>query len=208
MFTFQNRSRAFLLAVMAVALSALAAGCGGALSASSATSASQSAPETQRSIATAIALKAAQSAADPVKKPASTGPRTVSDISATAPTSGMLDNVHLAAGKGCDACHDAIQADSKPAPVTTTRCLSCHGGSYDAVAAKTANLGTRNPHKAHTGKEDCDRCHHVHQPFEYSCNACHTFPIPAKYAVAPPNTVSPGESQQSNTGATHKETED
>ncbi len=204
------RRQALCLAVlMLIALPPLAGCAGGPSSNNASASQGQPGPETQRSIATAIALKAAQGTSGSIQPSSPSGPRTAAEISASAPTSGLLDSVHLASGKGCDACHATTPVDENPDPVTTTRCLSCHGGSYDAVAAKTASLGARNPHKAHTGREDCDRCHHVHQPFEFSCNACHTFPIPAKYQVAASVQHSSEPAQPSDDkGAIRKETED
>jgi hypothetical protein len=156
------------------------AGCGGG---TPSTAASISSTEGQRAIATSMALKAANSGGSDQSSaaPQKAGPKTVAEVMASAPMSSGLDARHLSKGVACEACHGSIPADGKPSLPSTAKCLSCHGGSYDALAAKTAALGPMNPHKAHTGKPDCDRCHGVHRPFEYSCNNCHDFPIPGKY---------------------------
>lgn len=209
-----NFAGKFLVALLAsLAVAGLLAcsspqGSGGSLS-SSPRGGAPATPETQRSIATAIALRAAGEGSGTVKPAVSAGPRTAAEISRSAATSGLLDSKHLAAGVGCDSCHGAIPASGTPTEPSTSKCLSCHGGSYDALAARTAGLGARNPHKAHTGRQDCDRCHHLHQPFEYLCNSCHTFPIPEKYLTGTA-VESPGEPAQtpSDGGAAFKETED
>lgn len=166
--------------VALVGLLLLLAGCGTSAGASRQESAIQ--PESQRAIATAIAVKAQGGQQSTPNTVTSSGPRSVTDILASAPTSGLLDSKHLAAGNGCEACHGKLPTEGRPAMPTTATCLSCHGGSYDALASKTANApGGVNPHKAHTGKLDCDRCHRVHGSFEYSCNNCHSFPVPERF---------------------------
>lgn len=170
-----------LVLTVVFAMTALVlAGCGG-----TATGATAASTEGQRAIATSIAARAAASTTggQKVSADAQSGPKTVGSVLASAPTSGLLDSRHLAAGVGCEACHGALPADGKPTPTppSTAKCLSCHSGNQEALAAKTASLGSMNPHKAHIGKLDCDRCHGVHKPFENACNDCHDFPTPEKY---------------------------
>lgn len=97
---------------------------------------------------------------------------TVAEIMISSQTSPYLDHVHLQRGVTCQACHDPFPPVAKPA---ITVCLSCHGGTYAAVAAKTQNIDP-NPHASHRGEEPCTSCHVVHAPFVYMCAqaGCHT----------------------------------
>lgn len=177
--------------ILAVVFLSLACGTGGGSGAGQQGAGAQGAhegstasrTEGQRAIATAVAARATESAARPATTAGSSNgaAKTATGIMASAAGSKLLDGRHLRAGKGCDSCHGALPAEGKPQRPNTTRCLSCHGGSYEALAKKTSALGAMNPHKSHVGKLDCDRCHGVHKPFEYSCNSCHSFGVPERF---------------------------
>jgi hypothetical protein len=96
----------------------------------------------------------------------------VAEIMISAQTSPYLDHVHLTNGLTCQSCHDSLPPTSTP---TMALCLSCHGGTYAAVAAKTTSI-VPNPHASHRGEEPCTSCHRIHAPFEYMCTraGCHT----------------------------------
>lgn len=59
---------------------------------------------------------------------------------------GFLIDRHLAAGVTCNACHTTMPFQ----PATTQTCLSCHGGTYDKLAAMTAT-SVPNPHPVAPG---------------------------------------------------------
>lgn len=56
-------------------------------------------------------------------------------------------------------------------------CLACHGGSYEAHAAQTADMGQWNPHASiHGGYNSCDNCHEKGQEVTRNwCSNCHTY---------------------------------
>jgi Cytochrome c3 len=92
---------------------------------------------------------------------------------AQAPTGashGFLINKHVAAGLTCTKCHTESTAK---APVMAT-CLSCHGGTYASLAAKT-DKDHPNPHASHRGEVSCAECHHVHRASTTLCNQCHSY---------------------------------
>lgn len=61
--------------------------------------------------------------------------------------------------------------------VSDEACLACHGGSYEAHAAETADLGQWNPHDSiHGGYNSCDNCHEKGQEVTRNwCSNCHTY---------------------------------
>jgi fumarate reductase flavoprotein subunit len=83
---------------------------------------------------------------------------------------GFLIDKHVAAHVGCAQCH----ASGIAVPPTTATCLTCHGGTYQKLAASTAN-DMPNPHESHQGEIPCAQCHHVHKASVTLCNQCHTF---------------------------------
>lgn len=83
---------------------------------------------------------------------------------------GFLIDKHVAAHVGCAQCH--IKGIAVPS--TTAACLSCHGGTYQKLAAMTAS-DAPNPHESHRGENACAECHHVHKASVTLCNQCHTF---------------------------------
>ena len=86
----------------------------------------------------------------------------------------ILEHIHRLSGIGCVDCH---QNNSSPEPVSTEKCLSCHG-SFHQVAARTADSDP-NPHNSlHYGIEvDCDLCHHQHCNSENFCSQCHEWQL-------------------------------
>ena len=83
---------------------------------------------------------------------------------------GFLIDKHTVAHVNCARCHTAGMAT---VPRTAT-CLTCHGGTYQKLAASTAK-DMPNPHESHRGDVPCAECHHVHKASETICNQCHTF---------------------------------
>ena len=61
--------------------------------------------------------------------------------------------------------------------VSDEACLACHGGSYEAHAAQTADLGQWNPHASiHGGYNSCDNCHEKGQEVTRNwCANCHAY---------------------------------
>ena len=83
---------------------------------------------------------------------------------------GFLIDKHVAGHVTCAQCHTA---GITVAPTTAT-CLTCHGGTFQKLAATTAS-DTPNPHESHQGEVACAECHHVHKASATLCNQCHTF---------------------------------
>lgn len=77
---------------------------------------------------------------------------------------------------------DTTQAAADPTDptgpyVSDEACLACHGGSYEAHAKQTADLGQWNPHASiHGGYNSCDNCHEKGQEVTRNwCSNCHTY---------------------------------
>ena len=58
------------------------------------------------------------------------------------------------------------------------QCLSCHGGSYEALAETTADYGLPNPHNSiHGGYNSCVNCHaRDKEVTDNQCDNCHAWP--------------------------------
>ncbi len=180
------------LAAALLAAALLAAACGGGSASSGGQPSTSVAGSQSRSGPAATAQPEPANTATPGKQEAA-GPadggtatpksqgRSVAEIKAGVSSSKFLDGRHIAAGLTCEGCHGALPAEGAPKPPDSEKCLSCHGGNRDALAAKTAALGTRNPHNPHEGPLECSKCHGVHKPFEYYCNTCHTFSVPKRF---------------------------
>lgn len=58
------------------------------------------------------------------------------------------------------------------------QCLSCHGGSYEALASTTADYGLSNPHNSiHGGYNSCVNCHAKDKEItDNKCDNCHAWP--------------------------------
>lgn len=58
------------------------------------------------------------------------------------------------------------------------QCLSCHGGSYEALASTTADYGLSNPHDSiHGGYNSCGNCHARDKEItDNQCDNCHAWP--------------------------------
>jgi len=83
---------------------------------------------------------------------------------------GFLIDKHVTKGVSCAQCH----TNSTATPPTMATCLSCHGGTYEKLAAITVK-DQPNPHASHRGDVDCAECHHVHKASVTLCNQCHTY---------------------------------
>lgn len=84
----------------------------------------------------------------------------------------LLLQKHLGKGVNCAGCH----AEAPPAKaVAMAKCLTCHGGSYEKLAAKSEGKGEHNPHASHQGDLSCDSCHNIHKPSVNYCAQCHQF---------------------------------
>jgi fumarate reductase flavoprotein subunit len=97
--------------------------------------------------------------------------RAVADQPQDAPGAGhgFLIDTHMDAGLTCDACHKTTPFRS----ISTATCLSCHGGTYGKLAARSASHDP-NPHQSHQGEVPCTACHHVHAASENYCAQCHS----------------------------------
>ncbi len=62
--------------------------------------------------------------------------------------------------------------------VSDEQCLSCHGGSYEALASTTADYGLSNPHGSiHGGPNSCVNCHaRDKEVTDNQCDNCHSWP--------------------------------
>jgi len=94
----------------------------------------------------------------------------VSQTAAPGGGHGFLIDKHVAAHVTCAQCH----AGGIAVPPATAACLTCHGGTYQKLAASTAK-DMPNPHESHQGEIPCAQCHHVHKASVTLCNQCHTF---------------------------------
>jgi uncharacterized CHY-type Zn-finger protein len=84
-----------------------------------------------------------------------------------------LSHFHQLKGVTCQVCHADLKA---PQALSTEQCLACHG-SFEKVAARTANVKPHNPHSSPHGNPytACDLCHHQHAKSENFCAQCHAF---------------------------------
>ena len=78
-------------------------------------------------------------------------------LAACAPAAGPT----TADDKSGDAATEMAETgDGTGAYVSDEQCLSCHGGSYEALAETTADYGLSNPHGSiHGGPVSCVNCH-------------------------------------------------
>lgn len=69
-------------------------------------------------------------------------------------------------------------ADGTGAYVSDEQCLSCHGGSYEALAETTSSYGQSNPHDSiHGGYNSCVNCHARDKEItDNQCMHCHDWP--------------------------------
>ena len=73
-------------------------------------------------------------------------------------------------------------ADGSSAKTTQTaadeQCLSCHGGSYEALAETTSSYEQSNPHDSlHGGYNSCVNCHARDKEItDNQCMHCHDWP--------------------------------
>lgn len=71
-----------------------------------------------------------------------------------------------------------VAGDGTGAYVSDEQCLSCHGGSYEALAETTASHGASNPHDSiHGGYNACVNCHAKDKEItDNQCLNCHDWP--------------------------------
>lgn len=83
-----------------------------------------------------------------------------------------------ASGEAEGAGSSTEMADTGGAYVSDEQCLSCHGGSYEALAKTTADYGLSNPHNSiHGGPNSCVNCHaRDKEVTDNQCTKCHTWP--------------------------------
>lgn len=83
-----------------------------------------------------------------------------------------------AAAPGASAEEQADAAAEAGMYVSDEQCLSCHGGSYEALASTTADYGLSNPHDSiHGGYNSCVNCHaRDKEVTDNQCDNCHTWP--------------------------------
>ncbi|CAK7021959.1 MAG: hypothetical protein PEGG_00902 [Paraeggerthella hongkongensis] len=74
--------------------------------------------------------------------------------------------------------------DVAGAYVSDEQCLSCHGGSYEALAETTSSYGASNPHDSiHGGYNSCVNCHAKDKEVtDNQCLHCHDWPHNPKTA--------------------------
>ena len=72
----------------------------------------------------------------------------------------------------------AAAGDGTGAYVSDEQCLSCHGGSYEALAETTSSYGQSNPHDSiHGGYSSCVTCHaRDKEVTDNQCLHCHDWP--------------------------------
>lgn len=72
----------------------------------------------------------------------------------------------------------AATGDGAGAYVSDEQCLSCHGGSYEALAETTSSYGQSNPHDSiHGGYNACVNCHaRDKEVSDNQCLHCHDWP--------------------------------
>lgn len=72
----------------------------------------------------------------------------------------------------------AAAGDGTGAYVSDEQCLSCHGGSYEALAETTSSYGQSNPHDSiHGGYSSCVNCHaRDKEVTDNQCLHCHDWP--------------------------------
>lgn len=101
-------------------------------------------------------------------------------VAGCAPASG--DDTDLADTGAAGAATEQVANGADPTDptgpyVSDEACLACHGGSYEAHAAETADMGQWNPHASiHGGYNSCDNCHEKGQEVTRNwCSNCHTY---------------------------------
>lgn len=75
--------------------------------------------------------------------------------------------------------------DGTGAYASDEQCLSCHGGSYEALAETTSSYGPSNPHDSiHGGYSSCVNCHAKDKEVtDNQCLHCHDWPHNPKAAA-------------------------
>ncbi len=94
--------------------------------------------------------------------------RSVAEVQSAWQSQPYLASTHLKKGLQCQTCHNPFPPNGAPESKT---CLTCHGGSYAAVAALVKS--NPNPHQSHLGEIACAECHRGHESFALKCSGCH-----------------------------------
>lgn len=105
-----------------------------------------------------------------------------------------MASFHTALGYDCADCHvddldtevakitecSTTESDGTEPPLASAyytdneTCLGCHGGSWEALAEKTSDLGDYNPHNSiHGTIQYCNECHKGHTEQVDICGECH-----------------------------------
>ncbi len=71
-----------------------------------------------------------------------------------------------------------VSGEGSGAYESDEKCLSCHGGSYEALAETTSSYGQSNPHDSiHGGYNSCGNCHAKDRELtDNQCLSCHDWP--------------------------------
>ena len=83
-----------------------------------------------------------------------------------------------AADDAAEGDHTELSATGDGMYESDEACMSCHGGTYEAVAALTADYGLSNPHDSiHGGSNSCVNCHAKDKEVtDNQCTKCHSWP--------------------------------
>lgn len=118
-------------------------------------------------------------------------PLTIEEVEAAWETSDQLDSRHHEGLAECANCHEETPAEGVTLPACHSchdpaaddpytalgdeLCLTCHGGTYGALADQTKNYEPAVPHDYHYSFEvKCVDCHPMHQTGLPACSLCHT----------------------------------
>jgi hypothetical protein len=80
-----------------------------------------------------------------------------------------LAGTHIDSGIECAGCHIEGSDDND---VSTSVCISCHGGFAEIASQGTSRI---DPHNSHMMFSECSDCHHAHFPSQDQCQSCHNF---------------------------------
>lgn len=88
------------------------------------------------------------------------------------------DSAKSSSSSGSSASTSQAAGDGTGAYVSDEQCLSCHGGTYEALAEATESYGQSNPHDSiHGGYNSCVNCHAKDKEVtDNQCLHCHDWP--------------------------------
>jgi hypothetical protein len=98
-------------------------------------------------------------------------------MAGTAVIAGCSSSSTAGSGSSSTAATATVDAQGNQLYVSDQQCLSCHGGSYAALAQTTASLGDWNPHDSvHGGYNSCQNCHAADTEItDNECDNCHEY---------------------------------